>query len=110
MDLLSPLLLVLVAGLLQYKAKDLRLLRLPMQQRCGHDFSIIQYADETILIKEACPQTTLLPQGYLKLFFTDSTGRRVNYHNSNIYPVNISKQKIEVLSVGVWTRGPNQLL
>lgn len=54
----SPL-FVLVADLLQdivNKAKDLGLLRLPLANRCGQDFQIIQYADDTILIMEVCPR------------------------------------------------------
>jgi hypothetical protein len=66
-DPLSPHLFVLAANLLQTimnKAKDLGLIRLPLQQRCGQDFPIIQYADDMIMIMimEACPQTIIFPE------------------------------------------------
>jgi hypothetical protein len=58
-DPLSPLLFVLAADLLQSilnKVKDMGLLRLPLSLHCGQDFLIIQCADDTILILEACPK------------------------------------------------------
>jgi retron-type reverse transcriptase len=54
---LSPLLFVLAADLLQSivnKARDCGILRLPLPNACGTDFPVIQYADDTILILEAC--------------------------------------------------------
>jgi hypothetical protein len=59
LDPLSPLLFVLAADLLQSivnKAKYLGLLRLPIQNGCGQDFPIIQYANDTIMVREACPK------------------------------------------------------
>ena len=56
---LFPLLFVLVADLLQSiinKAKQLNLIRLPLPDRCGQDFPIVQYADDTLFIMEACPK------------------------------------------------------
>jgi hypothetical protein len=58
-DPLSPLLFVLVAGLLQSIvnfALQNGLLSLPILDRCGLDFSIIQYTDDILLILEACPR------------------------------------------------------
>jgi hypothetical protein len=55
-DPLSPLLFVLAMDLLQpiiNIVKDLEILILPIQQRCGQDFPIIQYANGTIMILEA---------------------------------------------------------
>jgi hypothetical protein len=57
-DPLSHLLFVLVADLLQTiinKAKDLGILRLPIQMGYTTDFLIIQYADDNLLIMESCP-------------------------------------------------------
>jgi hypothetical protein len=57
-DPLSPLLFVLTADLLQSmvnRAKDQGLIRLPIPERAGSDFPIVQYADDTLLIMEACP-------------------------------------------------------
>lgn len=58
-DPLSPLVFVLAADLLQTivnREKDLGNFNLPIPQRAGADFPIIQYADDTLLIMEACPQ------------------------------------------------------
>jgi hypothetical protein len=49
---------VLIADLLQSivnKARTTRLLRLPIEVGYTDDFPIIQYADDTLLIMEACP-------------------------------------------------------
>jgi hypothetical protein len=58
-DPLSPLLFVLAADLLQSivnKASDCGILRLPLSNACGTNSPVIQYADDTILILEACPK------------------------------------------------------
>lgn len=81
-DPLSPLLFVLAADLLQSiinKAKDIGLLNLPLQNRCGSDFPIVQYADDTLLIMEACPKQLFVLKALLNTF-ADSTRLRVNYH------------------------------
>jgi hypothetical protein len=57
-DSLSPLLFVLAADILQSlinKANNMGLLRLPINVGYLEDFPIIQYADNTLLIMEACP-------------------------------------------------------
>lgn len=90
-DHLSPLLFDFVSDLLQSivnRAKDLDLLKLPLHHRCGQDFSIIQYVDDTILIMEACPRQLLFLKAMLNSF-ADSTGLKVNYHKSNIYTINV---------------------
>jgi hypothetical protein len=58
-DPLSPLLFILAADLLQStvnKAKYMGLLRFPLNVGYTSIFPIIQYADDTLLIMEACPQ------------------------------------------------------
>jgi hypothetical protein len=58
-DPLSPLLFVLAANLLQSivnKAKAEDILQLPINVGYTQDFPIIQYADNTLLIMEACPR------------------------------------------------------
>jgi hypothetical protein len=55
---LSPLLFVLAADLQQRiitKEKDMGLLWLQLE-RCGQDFPIIQYVDNTVMIMQACPK------------------------------------------------------
>lgn len=96
----SPLLFVLVADLLQAivnKAKDLGLLRLPLANRCGQDFPIIQYADDTILIMEACPRQLFFLKAMLNSFAT-STGMHVNYQKSNIYSINVLDERMVLLA------------
>jgi hypothetical protein len=99
-DPLSPLLFVLVADLLQSiinKAKDCGILKLPIPTSCGSDFPVIQYADDTILILEACPRQLFFLKAMLNSF-ADSTGLHVNYNKSNIYPINVSEQKMALLA------------
>jgi hypothetical protein len=58
-DPLSPLLFVLAVDLLQSildKTKDVGILKLPIRVGYTDDFLIIQYADDTLLIMEACPR------------------------------------------------------
>jgi hypothetical protein len=58
-DPLSPLLFVLAANLLQSIINDAHrtgLLRLPVPAGFTRDFPIIQYADDTLMIMEACPR------------------------------------------------------
>jgi hypothetical protein len=87
-DSQSPLLFVHVADLLQTlmnKAKDVGLIRLLLQHRCGQDFLIIQYADDMIMIMEACPKQLFFLKAMLNPF-AESTGLKVNYQKSSIYP------------------------
>jgi hypothetical protein len=58
-DPLSPLLFVLATDLLQSivnKARTEGILNLPINVGYTQDFPIIQYADDTLLIMEACPR------------------------------------------------------
>jgi hypothetical protein len=69
-DPLSPLMFVLAADLLQSvvnKARQQGLLNLPFQLAYREDFPILQYADSTILVMEACPRQLLLLKGLLNL-------------------------------------------
>jgi hypothetical protein len=78
-DPLSPLLFVLVADLLQSvlnKAKSLNLLNLPLPLRSSDDFPLIQYADDTLIIMEACSRQLLTLKALL-LSFGESTGLKV---------------------------------
>jgi hypothetical protein len=99
-DPLSPLLFVLAADLLQSivnKARDRGILRLPLPNACGTDFPVIQYADDTILILDACPKQLFFLKAMLNSF-AESIGLHVNYHKSNIYPINASDQKLAILA------------
>jgi hypothetical protein len=62
-DPLSPLLFILAADLLQSLVNNLKrqgVINLPIIQRAGEDFPIIQYVDDTLLIMEACPNQLLV--------------------------------------------------
>lgn len=59
------------------RAKDLGVLKLPLTQRVGQDFPIIQYADDTLLIMEACPRQLVALKALLNTF-AESTGLKVN--------------------------------
>jgi hypothetical protein len=99
-DPLSPLIFVLAADLLQTiinKAKEAGVLRLPIDVGYTTDFPIIQYADDTLLIMEACPQQLFVLKKILNTF-AYSTGLKVNYSKSSIYPINISNERLSHLA------------
>jgi hypothetical protein len=99
-DPLSPLLFILAADLLQSivnRAKDMGLLRLPINVGYTSDFPIIQYADDTLLIMEACPLQIFTLKAILNTF-ADSTGLKVNYAKSSLYPINISEERLKHLA------------
>jgi hypothetical protein len=68
-DPLSPLLFVLATNLLQSlinRAKEMGLLMLPILVGYTSAFSIIQYADDTLLIMEVCPQAAPCAKSHSK--------------------------------------------
>ena len=99
-DPLSPLLFVLTADLLQSvinKAKDQGLLKLPIPLRYTNDFPIIQYADDTLLVMEACSKQLLALKGLLHTF-GESTSLKVNYSKSFMVPINTSHPRLQHLA------------
>jgi hypothetical protein len=99
-DPLSPLLFVLAADLLQSiinKARLWNLLKLPLPDIGDQDFPIVQYADDTLLILEACPKQLFFLKAILNSF-ASSTGLKVNYNKSNMYPINVPPGKMAILS------------
>jgi hypothetical protein len=79
------------------KAKDMGLLRLPINMWYTSDFPIIQYADDTLKIMEACPQQLLVLKSILNTF-ADSDGLKVNYSKSNMIPINLSPGRLTHLA------------
>jgi hypothetical protein len=81
---LSPLLFVLAANFLQTllnKAKDQNLLQLPILYKgFTSDFPIIQYADNTLIIMEGCPNQLFFLKCLLQTF-ASSIGIKVNLAN-----------------------------
>jgi hypothetical protein len=99
-DPLSPLLFILVADLLQSiinKAAHMDLLKLPINVGYTTYFPVIQYANDTLLIMEACPLQLFTLKALLNTF-VDSTRLKVNYVKSNLYPINISQEKLKQLA------------
>jgi hypothetical protein len=99
-DPLSPLLFVLATDLLQSiinKARQQGLLQLPLTENCGQDFPIVQYADDTLLILEACPRQLFFLRAVLNSFAT-SMGLKVNYLKSSMYPINVCPARSEILT------------
>jgi hypothetical protein len=69
------------------------LMRLPNNVGYTSYFPIIQYADDTLLIMEACPLHFFTLKAILNTF-VESTGLKVNYFKSNLYHINISKENL----------------
>jgi hypothetical protein len=99
-DSLSPLLFVLAIDLLQClvnKAKDMGRLRVPLNVGYTSDFPIIQYADHTLLIMEACPQQLFVLKALLNTF-ADFTCLKVNYSKSSMVPINLEPGRLNHLA------------
>jgi hypothetical protein len=99
-DPLSPLLFVLAANLFQSilnKAKNVGILQLPIRVGYIEDFPIIQYADDTLLIMEVCPRQLIVLKSILNTF-ADSIGLKVNYSKSNMFPINLSQERLQHLA------------
>jgi retron-type reverse transcriptase len=100
-DPLSPLIFVLAADLLQSiinSAQHRGFLSLPLPRGWGTKFPIVQYADDTLLFLEACPRQLMLLKSLLNTF-ADSTGLKVNYQKSSIYPINVDQDKMKILAL-----------
>jgi hypothetical protein len=99
-DPLSPLLFVLVVDLLQTiinDAKSNNLLTLPLPERAGTDFPIVQYADDTMLVMEACPRQLQNLKELLHIF-SSYTRLKVNYNKSLMVPLNLEEGKLAELA------------
>jgi hypothetical protein len=98
-DPLSRLLFVLAADLLSIvnKAKDMGLLRVPINVGYTTDFPIIQYADHTLLITEACPQQLFVLKALLNTF-AESTGLKVNYSKLSMVPIDLDHERLNHLA------------
>ena len=99
-DPLSPLLFVLAADLLQSilnKAMHLSLLTSPLQVESCPDFPIVQYADDTLVLLQADAKQLHCLKELLNTF-ADATGLKVNYNKSSLIPINVSEDKVEILT------------
>jgi hypothetical protein len=61
------------------------------------DFPIIQYADDTLLVMQACP-TQLAALKLILEQFAQATGLRVNYSKSALMSINISEEQLASLA------------
>jgi hypothetical protein len=98
-DPLSPILFVEGADLLQsmvnyFVQEGLLIPPLPIPNT---DFPIVQYADDTLLILQACPAQLIALKDLLQTFGT-ATGLKVNYSKSCLMPVNITDERLQFLA------------
>jgi hypothetical protein len=99
-DPMSPLLFVLVADLLQCiinKAHNQGLLQVPIPSNDQAGFSIIQYANDTLILLKASQRQLLYLRAILESF-AQSTGLRVNYSKSGMVPLNMTAEKAELMT------------
>lgn len=73
------------------------LLKLPIPMQSDSSFSIVQYADDTLIIMEGDPRQLFFLKTVLQNF-TASTGLKVNYNKSMMLPINISEEKLDLLA------------
>jgi hypothetical protein len=95
-DPLSPLLFVLAADLLQTilnNAMSLGLLSPPLNIQACPDFPVIQYADDTLIVMKADAKHLICLKAILHSFAL-STGVKVNYSKSNMFPINIDQERL----------------
>jgi hypothetical protein len=94
-DPLSPVLFVEGADLLQSMVNHLAQMGLltPPLPIPDTDFPTVQYADDTLLILQACPMQLLALKDLLQSFAA-ATGLKVNYDKSCLLPINVSGDRL----------------
>jgi hypothetical protein len=85
-DPLSPLIFVLAAEWLQI-----------LVNRAASQGLLIQYADDTVLVMQADARQLYFLKGLLNSF-SNSTGLKVNFSKSHMLPINVSQERMEILS------------
>ena len=98
-DPLSPLLFVGVSELLQAMVNQLfqaGTLHAPLNIP-NNDFPIVQYADDTLLVLQACPVQLSALREVLETF-AQATGLRVNFAKSCLIPIKVSEEKLQSLA------------
>jgi hypothetical protein len=98
-DPLSPLLFVAIGDLLQSMVNHLQNsgILIPPLPILNQDFLIVQYADDTLLVMQACPSQLTSLKNLLE-DFASATGLCVNYAKSCIMPVNVSDERMALLA------------
>jgi hypothetical protein len=79
------------------QAKEQGTLKLPIPERAGSDFPIVQYVDDTLLIMEASPRQLITLKNLLSSFVAAS-GLKVNYNKTVMLPINITKEQLQHLA------------
>jgi hypothetical protein len=103
-DPLSPLLFALAADLLQTilnNAMRLGLLTPPLNIQACPDFLVIQYADDTLIVMKAYANHLICLKAILQSFAL-STGLKVNYSKSNMFPINIDQERLCHFANTIW--------
>ena len=98
-DPFSPILFVAGADLLQSMVNQLASSDglTPPLPIPNTDFPIVQYADDTLLILQACPMQLNALKDLLRVF-SAATGLKVNYSKSCLMPVNIDEKRLQHLA------------
>ena len=78
-------------------ARSQNLLNLPIPLQYSEDFPILQYADDTLVIMEACPLQISALKNVLRDFST-SAGLNVNYAKSMLVPINVEENRTNLLA------------
>jgi hypothetical protein len=65
----------------------------PMKYGSCPDFLVIQYADDTLIVLPADAKQLICLKAILHTF-SESTGLRVNYQKSNMYPINMDSERL----------------
>ena len=78
-------------------ARSQNLLNLPIPLQYSEDFPILQYADDTLVIMEACPLQISALKNVLQDFST-SAGLNVNYAKSMLVPINVEENRTNLLA------------
>jgi hypothetical protein len=98
-DPLSPLIFVLAAELLQILVNRAALqgLLCPPIPQTNADFPIVQYADDTLLVMQVDTRQLFFLKALLRSF-TNSTRLKVNYSKSQMLPINVSQDRMQLLA------------
>jgi hypothetical protein len=79
------------------KVRDMGLLNLPIPMEHNQDFLVVQYADDTLIIAEGDTRQLFFLRSLLNTFSL-CTRLKVNYRKTMMVPVNVSDERLEILS------------
>nr|ABA98347.1 retrotransposon protein, putative, unclassified [Oryza sativa Japonica Group] len=73
------------------------LLSKPINESSGDGFPIIQYVDDILILLKASQREVFCFKAILNMF-AQSTGLKVNFNKSSLYPLNLSQDKADLLA------------